>query len=165
MATPKQLIKRTGGKTARIDVTPAGLAVIRDMAAGGNDHRTIAKRLGIGYQTLRDMQKRGGDVDDALAAGHAELADTITSELLKQGKAGYAPALMFLAKARLGWREGDAPETKPSITIVLPDAKSPDAYLASIAEANAKALPPIAPKGITLQPAPDDDNQTVVYSG
>jgi hypothetical protein len=171
MATPKQLIKRSGGKTARIDVTPEGLRVLTAMAAAGQDQHTMAKRLGLGSATtLRGIAKRDDAVQEALDVGHAVLADEVTHLLLEQGRKGNTVALIFLSKARLGWSDqGVLPDARPNITIVLPDAKTPDAYLQSIAEANARALPPIAPKGITLQSAPrspdTDDNQTVVYSG
>lgn len=142
------LITRAGrGKTAPITVTPAGLAVIEEMAALGNDQRTIAKRLGMDRKTMTDMRRRIPEVDDAFERGLAALGDELTHLLLVQARKGNVVAAIYLTKARLGWREGDAPDARPNITINLPDSQTPEAYLRAIRVTelpdipDAKALP------------------------
>jgi hypothetical protein len=136
------LITRTGrGKTAPITVTPAGLAVIEEMAALGNDQRTIAKRLGMDRKTMTDMRRRIPEVDDAFERGLAALGDELTHLLLGQARKGNVVAAIYLTKARLGWREGDAPDARPNITINLPDSQTPEAYLRAIRVTELPAVP------------------------
>lgn len=133
MSSTKALITRAGrGKTAPVTITPAGLAVIEAMAAEGQDQRTIAKHLGINHQTLNNLRKTRPEVELALERGHAALGDELTHHLLNAARNGNIVAMIYLTKARLGWREGDAPEARPNITINLPDSQTPEAYLRAI---------------------------------
>jgi hypothetical protein len=157
MATPKLLVKREGkGANAPFVVTPEGLKVLEAMAAEGCDQRTMAKRLGMrSHSTLRSMAERDDAVAAVIALGHAQLADELTHHLLAAARKGNVIAAIYLTKARLGWRDGgETQAVKPNVTIVLPDAATPEAYLRMVAEQNNKLLPPIAPKGIALQPPP-----------
>ncbi len=133
MSSTKALITRAGrGKTAPVTITPSGLAVIEDLAAQGQDQRSIAKRLGINHQTFNNLRKTRPEVELALERGHAALGDELTHHLLTAARGGNIVAMIYLTKARLGWREGDAPEAKPNITINLPDSQTPEAYLRAI---------------------------------
>jgi hypothetical protein len=131
--TSTALITRTGrGKTAPVTITPAGLEVIERMAAEGQDQRSIAKALGIHRRTMTELQKHRPDVEEAFERGLAALADELTHHLLRAARKGNIVAMIYLTKARLGWREGDVPDQRPNITINLPDAQTPEAYLRSI---------------------------------
>lgn len=130
--TETRLTLRTpvdGGRTHRRDITDAGLAAVRKMAASGNSKVTIARILGVHPDTLAEMAKRDERVDLALQEGLAALADELTDMLLKMARKGNVAAAIYLTKARLGWREGDAPDTRPNITINLPDSASPEQYM------------------------------------
>jgi hypothetical protein len=65
----------------------------------------------------------------AIAVGKAALADEFTHHLLNAARKGNVIAAIYLTKARLGWREGDAPDVKPNIIINLPDSMSHEQYL------------------------------------
>lgn len=133
MSSTKALITRAGrGKTAPVTITPAGLAVIEDLAAQGQDQRTISKRLGIDRKTLDVIRKARPEVDEAFDRGLAALGDELTHHLLTAARGGNIVAMIYLTKARLGWREGDTPEARPNITINLPDSQTPEAYLRAI---------------------------------
>jgi len=133
MSTTPALVTRTGrGKTAPVTITPAGLALVEELAAEGQDLRTIAKRLGINHQTLNGLRKNVADVEQAIERGQAALGDELTHHLLNAARNGNIVAMIYLTKARLGWREGDTPEARPNITINLPDSQTPEAYMRSI---------------------------------
>lgn len=127
------LVRRAGkGPTAQVTVAPAGLELIERLAAEGQDYRTIAKALGINGTTLQALRKRSPDVQEAWELGQAALGNELTHHLLKAARKGNIVAAIYLSKARLGWREGDVPEARPNITINLPDAAAPEAYLRTI---------------------------------
>lgn len=135
------LTLRTGrGKTARVTIAPAGLALIERLAGEGQDGRTIAKRLGIAYAVLTKLRKAAPDVADAFESGHAVLADEITHTLLAHARKGNVVAAIFLAKTRLGWREtGPADNsTKVAVQINLPGAMDVKSYAKAI---TAKVVP------------------------
>jgi hypothetical protein len=154
MATPKKLIKRAGDHaTAKVTITPEGLKVLAAMAAGGQDPRSMAKKLGLGsHATLLAIAKRDSEVAETLDVGKAQLADELTHLLLANARKGNVVAQIYLTKARLGWREGDTPDARPNIIINLPDAATPEAYMRLVAEQQREALPPVTPKGIELRP-------------
>ena len=147
MSTVPALVTRAGrGKTAPVTITPAGLALVEELAAEGQDLRTIAKRLGINHQTLNALRKNVADVEQAIERGQAALGDELTHHLLNAARNGNIVAMIYLTKARLGWREGDTPEARPNITINLPDSQTPEAYMRTIRvietpQAEPKALP------------------------
>lgn len=144
MSSETALTTRAGrGKTAPVTITPAGLAVIEAMAAEGQDQRTIAKRLGIDRKTMDVIRKARPEVDDAFERGLAALGDELTHHLLNAARNGNIVAMIYLTKARLGWREGDTPEARPNITINLPDSQTPEAYLRAI---RVIETPPVEPK-------------------
>lgn len=133
---------RAPSKPPHLEVLPAGLDVIRDMTRNGHNRDGIARALGMNGSTLGDCIKRQPEVAEALAQGRAALHHIIHSALLQQGLDGYAPALMFLAKAQLGWRETDAPESRPNIQIIkLPDSRSPEEYMRALLTDGAEVKP------------------------
>lgn len=125
-------IREGDGQTSPFTITPAGLRVIQAMAAEGQDQATIAGQLGMHRKTLMDIVKRCPEVEEAVNAGKAALADELTHHLLAAARKGNVVAAIYLTKARLGWVEGVAPETRPNIIINLPDAATPEAYLKAI---------------------------------
>lgn len=116
-------------------INALGLEAVRELTRSGHNPASIGHHLGISAKTLRECAKRQPEVDHAIEVGKAILDHEIHNLLYQQGKKGYAPALMFLAKCRLGWRENDTPTAKPNITIGhlhLPDSKSPEEFVRSI---------------------------------
>ncbi len=123
---PALITRRRGTVT----ITEAGRALLEAMSAEGNDQRTIARALNIGTATLSRCRERDEEVEEAWADGHAQLADEITHLLLQAGRKGHIVALIFLAKCRLGWIDQPKAEAPPpSITINLPDARSPEEHM------------------------------------
>lgn len=78
------------------------------------------------------MRERQPALDAALQRGLASLEAELVGHLLTAARNGaFVPAL-FLLKTRFGYREGDAPESKPNVIINLPGAMSPAAYINSL---------------------------------
>lgn len=119
---------REPSKPPHLEVLPAGIDVIRDMTRNGHNRDGIARALGMSGSTLGDCIKRQPEVAEALSQGRAALHHTIFSALLRQGLDGYAPALMFIAKTQLGWRETDAPTAQSNVIINLPGTQSMDEW-------------------------------------
>ena len=143
MRKPLPLIGRVGDRrTGTVSVSPTGIALIERLGREGQDQRSIAKALGISTKTLLEVRKRQPEVEEALDRGHAGLSDELVHLLLNLARKGNVIAAIFLAKARCGWREGDAPEARANIVIQLPDANSPEQYLKIIGAGAAQpALP------------------------
>ena len=140
--TAGALITRASrARTATVTVTPAGLKVIEAMAAGGQDQRSIAKRLGVDQKTLRDIRDRDPAMAEAWDRGHGELASELTHILLQHARKGNIVAAIYLTKARLGWREGTPAEgTAPpsvQVNIQIP-APMTDKEFAMIIEGRAR---------------------------
>jgi hypothetical protein len=135
------LATRTGPKRGYV-VSHRGLETVEKMARGGMETATIAAALGMSTSAFRQVMHRQVEVEQAMARGRAGLSDELMNLLLKSARKGNVVAAIFLAKARCGWREGDPPETRPNITIVLPDAATPEQYMKTIsAAAPARAAP------------------------
>lgn len=127
---PGALITREGDRRlGTVTITPRGRALMERMFAVGQDFRTVAKALGISGETLQQCRKRDPAVDEAWERGQAALSDELAHLLLQQARKGNVVAAIFLAKARCGWREGDAPEARANIVINLPDAATPEQYM------------------------------------
>jgi hypothetical protein len=125
----------------RAIVTKEGLAALAAMAAEGQDQATMAAALGVNRTTLSALIKRDAEAEEALHVGKAALSDELTHLLLRAARKGNIVAAIYLTKARLGWREGDAPDVKPNIIINLPDAQTPEAYLRMLDVTPAKDNP------------------------
>jgi hypothetical protein len=134
LASGAPLIERVAndGPHHTVNLTDAGRAALRCLAAEGNDQATIAHRLGIGRKTLQDILQRDELANEASQVGKSALSSELAHLLLQNARAGNVVAAIYLSKARCGWRENDTPETKPAITIVLPGAMNEQQYLESI---------------------------------
>jgi predicted DNA-binding protein (UPF0251 family) len=128
---PGQLVERDG-RDATV-ITAAGLEAVRILAAVGRTQNSIAASLGIGRAAFKGCMDRQEAVRLAWEAGNAE-DEQYWMDVLRRAAAdgAFIPA-MFILKARFGYRENDAPQdARPNITIVLPDALSPEQYLKTI---------------------------------
>lgn len=96
----------TGG--VRYDLKPQGYDIIEQMSANGRDLASIAKALGIDRDTFRVIRKRDAAAQEAVERGRAALGDELHDILLEHARSGITVAAIFLAKARCGWREGEA---------------------------------------------------------
>jgi hypothetical protein len=120
----------SGGKGIEKRIGRKGLEIIEEMARDGHPDVSIAKALRMHRETFRMCRRRQGEVDEALARGRAALESELAHLLLQHARKGNVVAAIFLAKARCGWREGEAPaDTRPNITINLPDSQTPEDYL------------------------------------
>ncbi len=82
------------------------------------------------WSRCRDAQQ---EVADALAAGKQQMHDALCGKLYAKAMDGDTVALLFLLKTRYGYREGDQQgDTRAHVTIVLPDAMSPEQYMRTI---------------------------------
>lgn len=142
------VILRDGDRaTGIVTILPRGLALLERLGREGQDQRSLAKALGISAKTLLEARKRQPEVEEALDRGHAGLSDELTHLLLSLARKGNVVAAIFLAKARCGWREGDAPEARANIVIQLPDASSPEQYLKIIGAGSAQPAIPSPSSG------------------
>lgn len=134
LASGTALVTReeSGGPMPRATITPEGLRALSAMAAEGQDQYSIAAALGMNRSTLQALIKRDEKAEEAMNLGKALLADELSHLLLRAARRGNIVAAIYLTKARLGWVEGIAPETRPNIVINLPDAATPEAYLKAI---------------------------------
>lgn len=134
MSKRKALVTRAGrGSNAKVtSVTPDGLRVLEALASQGNDQRTMAKALGISGAVLRHLRDGDEQVREAWDRGLGALASELTHHLLRAARKGNITAAIYLTKARLGWREGDAPEGNRQavqVNINLPSPLEREEYL------------------------------------
>ena len=124
-------VRRDHGRT---DLTDAGIEAIRTLAREGRSYRGMAAALKVNHKTFADMRKRDPRIELAIDEGRGELEGEVTDLLLTQARKGQVVAAIFLAKARLGWREGDREHHAPpvAVNITLPKARSEDEYRAVI---------------------------------
>lgn len=135
--------------TGWMEPTEIGLQIMRDLSACGRSKATIAKALGTSEGTLTRIIERHPQAADALAEGKGALADELTDILLAKARKGEVVPALFLAKARLGWRDqGPSPEAHhPTVNVSIslpPAARSEAEWLKAIQiePAKPKALPP-----------------------
>lgn len=115
-------------------LTDEGYKAMAAMAAEGQDQHSMAAALGMNRSTLQALIKRDQRAEDAMNVGKALLADELTHHLLNAARKGNIVAMIYLTKARLGWREGDTSEARPNIIINLPDAQTPEAYMRMVSQ-------------------------------
>lgn len=130
------LLRRGGAGRPNAVVTKAGIAAIERMAREGHCDASISKALGCTKRTLGNLKVNDERIQEALDRGRAGLEDELSDILLdiarnRQHKM-QAVAAIYLTKARCGWVEGQAPQQRPNVTIVLPDSQSPDDYMRAI---------------------------------
>lgn len=105
-----QLIKRGGRSTGgggMITITDAGIDAVEEAAREGLGYGAVAQRLQIDRETLMRLRERDPRVNNAFDRGRAALEEKIASKLIEKADKGDTVALIFLAKARLGWRDRD----------------------------------------------------------
>jgi DNA-binding CsgD family transcriptional regulator len=83
---------------------------VKMLAALGMNHEDIAQVLEISPKTLRKHFRR------ELTRGDIEARTRIARNLMQSGDSGNVPAQIFLAKARLGWREHAPLPSSPTST-------------------------------------------------
>ena len=83
-------------------------------------------------ETLRALRRRDPEAQEALERGRAVLGDELTDILLEHARKGVTVAAIFLAKARCGWREGEAMPggtvNNTQINIQIPERMSDDEF-------------------------------------
>jgi len=128
-------IARADDKLGTVSVTDNGLAFIKRRAEDGASQSLIASEMALTKTTLQKLFQRDERCRVAWEHGVA-LEEMELVDILKQAaRKGYAVAALFLLKTRHNYVEGAAPvSTAPNVTIVLPDAYSPDAYMRVINE-------------------------------
>lgn len=135
MPRAKRQITRQG-PNRQVHVEPAGLKKIETMAANGHPAPDIAASLGCSGEALRMARKRQPEVAEAFERGHAALETELTHILLGHARDGNVTAAIFLAKARLGWRDqGPSPEgggQRVNVQINMPSAKDPESWRAEV---------------------------------
>jgi hypothetical protein len=121
------------------------LTRIEELTAKGFGLRAVAKRLGVGLETLRTRRQDDPEVEAALISGRemAEktLVDSLMARALDPKNPQGAASAMFLLKTRHGYREHAELDTgnRVAVQVVLPAALEPDQYQRLI-EVHPKAL-------------------------
>ncbi|MDA3896065.1 MAG: hypothetical protein PF482_07960 [Desulfobacteraceae bacterium] len=122
--------------TARKDPPENAVAVISTMAASGHKQISIAKALGVSYDTYLRWKEDHAEIQEALDQGLAAEHDLLVGSLLESAiKQKNVTAAIFLLKARHGYRENkEIHANRPQITInfELPGAVTPNVYEAEI---------------------------------
>jgi len=78
---------------------------VKKLAAQGLTEKQIADALGICHDTLINKKKQYAEFAEAIKEGKALGIGSVTSELMKQIKAGNTTATIFYLKCRAGWKE------------------------------------------------------------
>jgi hypothetical protein len=139
----------------RVDITDSGLEAVRLIAFSGGSQRLVASQLNISLSGLKKLMERDERVRLHYEAGLAEEEAELVRGLRRDAAGGFSPAAMFLLKSRHGYVEGTpAIELKPNITLVLPEARTPEQYLEDLrareqAERLALPAPESAPVDVT----------------
>jgi hypothetical protein len=101
--------------------TPAGLRQLERLAREGAPQSKLAAALGMPQRRLKTLFDRNdGDNPVRLAyeRGYADFEHAVVQRLLVHGKTNPIP-LIFLAKAKLGWREGEQPAASVQSNVVI----------------------------------------------
>ena len=144
---------------------PAAYGLIRRMAGNGRTLAAIAAALGLTPRTFRGIRDKDQEVEAALEVGVADLDLEVTDMLLTAARKGSITAMIFFAKARLGWVEGQpAPMgvnvKNMQVNITIPPAMSAEEAQALIEKSGVAAklhpaLPgPSAAPIIDVEPTP-----------
>ncbi len=133
--TPGKFLVRSGSTDATkiVAATPLGLKRIEDMLANGHDHRDVARCLGTSRKALRRLREDIPEVEEAFDRGLGRLATEVAGLLLKHAREGNVTAAIFLAKAKLGWRDhgpepGGDDQPAVQVNITIPPAMSRDEF-------------------------------------
>ncbi|MEE9533242.1 MAG: hypothetical protein V3W06_02400 [Acidimicrobiia bacterium] len=132
---PGKFLVRAGSSDAtKVDeVPPLGLKRIEDKLANGHDHRDVARCLGTSRKALRRLREDIPEVEEAHDRGLGRLATEVAGLLLKHAREGNVTAAIFLAKAKLGWRDhglepGGDDQPAVQVNITIPPAMSRDEF-------------------------------------
>lgn len=129
---PGQSGNPTGPKPVTLEDDEVTL--VEKLTAAGHAQRSIAKRLGIGFTTFKEIMKRDNRVSEALANGLAVEHDELVSGLAKAARNGNIVAAIFLLKARHGYIEGQqlAVSNRVELTFTIPKALTMQQYEAHV---------------------------------
>lgn len=105
-----------GNPQSLYHLTPRGREEVKRIVAAGAGNTGIARLLRISPDSVSPLLARDPLMQEAVNDGLAALDQDLTSGLLEQFHKGNAVAGMFLAKTKLGWREGEAPSHVPRAT-------------------------------------------------
>ena len=116
------------------NVPPADAADrIRAFAADGFSVIGVASGLGVGKGQLALWMERDPALKDAFDEGRERERQTLHNKLYRLAmEKDFAPAAMFLLKARHGYREGDQGDQagRVNVTIALPGAMTMQQFTA-----------------------------------
>ena len=86
-------------------ITPGGCEQVRVWRSNGVNQADIARQLGIGPRSFRDLLERNQDLKDAYEAGSGQAESELVGILMKQAREGNTTAAIFLLKGAHGFRE------------------------------------------------------------
>lgn len=139
--TSKAVTKRTG-KTGPVQITEAGLTLVRKLASDGVALSTIAKSLRLDPTTFRKMRKADETLADAVETGRAAMETELVGILMEQARAGALVPCLFLLKTMRGFVEGKPPEGAGGhvTNIIIPAAMTPGEF-AKVIDVTPEATP------------------------
>lgn len=115
---------RTAGKPSGL--TPDGLALVENLAGFGKSETYIASKLGIvkaAFRKLLGEPSNENQIRLRWESGFAKYEDRKVKLMERHAEKNFIPAI-FLAKARLGWRDSAQPaplvENRIQLTLPLP---------------------------------------------
>lgn len=119
---PGQIANPQGRRPTKI--AKRDLPAISKLAARGVREGDISRWLGVSGPTWQRIKRDQQEVQDALDAGRQKMHDALIGKLYERAMAGETVPLLFILKARFGYREGDelGGSAQPQITINLPGA-------------------------------------------
>jgi len=124
------VVRDADGKSSGL--TPAGLELVEKLAAKASTQNSIAGKLKITASAFRKLLGKADEETPARFAwekGRGEHEQDIIKKLLMHG-AKNPIALIYYSKAKLGWRENEAPSeaSTSNIKIILPAPMSREDY-------------------------------------
>lgn len=110
-------LKRTGRTRMR---PPADAAQrITELAAAGWSIIGIAQQLGVGRRTLDKWRAEYPELEEAYRSGLEHERYTMHSALVEQARKGNTTAMIFLLKARHGYREGEPVDQSAKVAVQI----------------------------------------------
>ncbi len=128
----KGLLTANGKPLGRpLKVAPADADMRAEKAAAdGSSIAGIASTFGVSKEVFTRWLEERPALKEAIDRGRERERHVLHSGLVKAAKKGNIVAMMFLLKARHGYREGDQGEqaNRVSITFSLPGAMKPEQF-------------------------------------
>ena len=116
------LVVRDPAQHGKVSVTDKGRELITDMAAEGQNLVAIAHSLSISKSTFAELRKRDEHTADAYELGLSRFEHECVQGLLAASrgelKGSFVP-LIFMLKAKCGWREGEKKDTLQQSNVVI----------------------------------------------